>query len=470
MTTRAPLAALLVLTLLPGLLSAQQPTGRRCNIVLLRSDRESVRDVPIVGNENLFAGGNVELRCAQQEIFLGADSVASFNGDVIQFMTGAYFRDGEIDITADTLLYTRMDERVQARSNVVAINRLNGTTVTGPWLDHYRAVPGIRDSSETNARERPTLTHAVARAPGDTVDPSPYVIDADRLVARGSSRMEAYGEVIITRDSLRGTGDSAVYLTGATRHAILRGGQATLMRSGADSFAVTGDEVELGFDDAADELNAVRAFGDGRVTNGAADVVGDSVSLSLIDGILTRTLAWDRRQLARVRAQGYDIRGDSIAIDTPAERLRELRVYSHGLVRSPGSDSAAVAGRDSTTPPAADQPIRDQITGDQITARFTDADSAGVRQTQLLEMIAIGHATSLNSREIERDGQPEPTINYTRADTIMVMMKTGETPGVDEVRAFRGLEPVDGIQLERARPGATTLPRLPGAARPAGRP
>jgi hypothetical protein len=64
----------------------------------------------------------------------------------------------------------------------------------------------------------------------------------------------------------------------------------------------------------------------------------------------------------------------------------------------------------------------------------------------------------------------EPTINYTRADTIIVKMKTGVAPGVDEVQAFRGQEPVDGIQLERARPGGTTLPRLPGAARPAGRP
>lgn len=470
MTAPTLIGVILALMVLPSLVPAQQPTGRRCNIVLLRSDRESVREIPMVGNENVFAGGNVEIRCAQEEVFLGADSVASFNGDVIQFMTRAYFRDGEIDITADTLLYTRMDERVQARSNVVANNRQNGTVVTGPWLDHYRAVPGIRDSSETNARERPTLTHAVARAPGDTVDPSPYVIDADRLVAKGSSRMEAYGDVIITRDSLRGTGDSAVYLTGTTRHATLRGGQATLVRSGADSFAVTGDEVQLGFDDAADELDAVRAWGDGRVTNGAADVVGDSVALTLLDGALTQTLAWDRRRLARVRAEGYDIRGDSIAIDTPGERLRELRVYANGLVRSPGPDTSAAGRRDSTTAPPADEPIRDQMTGDQITARFTDADSAGVRQTQLLEMISIGHATSLYSRDIERDGRLEPTINYTRADTIIVAMKIGETPGVEEVRAFRGIEPVDGIQLERARPGAPTLPRLPGVARPAGRP
>jgi hypothetical protein len=463
------LAVVLALVLPYGMLSAQESTVRRCNIVLLRSDRESVRDVPVAGNENLFAGGNVEIRCAQQEIFIGADSVASFNRDVIQFMTRAYFRDEEVDITADTLLYTRMDERVQARSNVVAVNRLNGTTVTGPWLDHYRAAPGIRDSSETNARDRPKLTHAVARAPGDTVDPSPYVIDADRLVARGSSLMEAFGEVVITRDSLRGTGDSAVYRTGENRSATLRGGQAMLVRSGPDSFAVTGNEVELGFDEVADELDAVSAWGDGRVTNGTADVVGDSVSLALTDGKLTQTLAWDRRRLARVLAQGYDIRGDSIAIDTPGEQLREMRVFANGVVRSPETDSMAVE-RDSTARQSADQSIRDQMTGDRITARFIDADSAGVRQTQLLEMIAIGHATSLTSREVEREGQMEPTINYTRADTIIVKMKTGVAPGVDEVQAFRGQEPVDGIQLERARPGGTTLPRLPGAARPAGRP
>lgn len=470
--------------LLAPALTAQAPKPRRCNIVLERSDRDLVRDEPIPGNENIFAGGNVQLRCAQQPVFLGGDSLASFNGDVIQLITKAYYRDEDVRITADTLMYTRLDERLQARGNVVATNRTNGSTLTGPWVDHYRAVRGIRDSAETTALQRPTLRYAVPRAAGDTADPAPYVIEADRMRAQGSSRMEGWGGVIITRDSLRGLGDSVLYLTGETRLAILRGELAQLRRRGADSFTVIGREVQLGLEGGADDLDAVRAYGEGRVTNGASDIIADSVSLAFTGGMLAQTLAWDREALAQVLAEGYDIRGDSIAVDTPGERLRELRVFQRGILQSPvtdsvTSDSSGVAVVDSLAAPrdsmpadtaAAEPPIRDQMTGNRIIARFMDVDSAGTLLTRLVDIVATGSATSLYSREVMRNGRLEPTINYTRADTIIVLMKTGDSTGVSEVRAFRGTEPVDGVQLERASLERTRRPTPPGAARPEERP
>ncbi len=474
------LAALALLGLAAPLLGAQSPKPRRCNIVLLRSDRDLVRDVPIPGNENIFAGGDVQLRCAQQPVFLGGDSLASFSGDVVQLITRAYYRDEDVHITADTLMYTRLDEKLQARGNVVATNRTNGSTLTGPWVDHYRAVVGIRDSAETTALQRPTLRYAVPRAAGDSVDPAPYVIEADRLRAQGSSRMEGWGGVVITRDSLRGLGDSVLYLTGVTRMAILRGELAQLHRRGTDSFTVIGREVQLGLDGGADDLDAVRAYGEGRVTNGASDIIADSVALAFTEGKLAQTLAWDRDALAQVLAEGYDIRGDSIAVDTPGERLRELRVFQRGMLRSPLSeamppDSTLVPPADTLAPArdttaadsmAAEAPIRDQMTGNRITARFVDVDSAGTLLTRLVDIVATGDATSLYAREVMRDGRLEPTINYTRADTIIVLMKTGDSTGVAEVRAFRGREPVDGVQLERASMQRVRPATPPAAARP----
>ncbi len=465
----------------PVIVDAQRPQDRRCLLELISQDRDLVRDVPIAGNENYFAGGNVRLRCQRQPVFLGADSVESFNGDVINMTTRAYYRDEDVDLKADTLFYTRLDERLQARGNVIIINRANGSTLTGPWVDHYRAVRGIRDTAETTALQRPTVDYAVARTDADTVDPAPYRIEADRMRERGP-RLEGWGGVIITRDSLRGLADSVLYLTDSTGMATLYGPPAELRRTGADSFLVRGDEIRLGI--TGEELDRIEAHGGGQITNGIANVTGESVAIALEDGAVSQTLAWDGEALARVVAEGYDVRGDSVAIDTPGERLRELRVFGNGVLVSPLADSVP-AVVDSVPGPdvAADSlpadtlavdvededPIRDQMTGGRITARFVDVDSAGTLLTRLLDIVATGSATSLYAREVERNGRLEPTINYTRADTIIILMKTGDTTGIHEVRAFRGRDPVDGVQLERASIRDARR-SVEGAARPEERP
>lgn len=478
--TRIVLALAAVIALAgPASVDAQRTQERRCLVVLLGQDRGLVYDVPIPGNENYYAGGNVRLRCERQPVFLGADSIASYNGDVIQLMTRAYYRDEDINVTADSMVYTRINEKLEARGNVVAVNRANGSTLTGPWVDHYRAVRGVRDTAETTALQRPTVEYAVTRAETDTVEPAPYRIEADRMRERGP-RLEGWGGVVITRDSLRGLADSVLYLSDSTGMATLYGPPAELRRTGADSFLVRGDQVRLGI--AGEELDRIEAHGGGQVTNGTADVIGESVAITLVDGTVSQTLAWDQEALARVLAEGYDVRGDSVAIDTPGERLRELRVFGNGVLRSPVTDSAspvgdslpqAIAPADSTptdTLAADDEaPIRDQMTGAQITARFVDVDSAGTMLTRLLDIVATGNATSLYAREVERNGRLEPTINYTRADTIIILMKTGDSTGIHEVRAFRGREPVDGVQLERASVRAARRP-AEGAARPEERP
>jgi hypothetical protein len=462
---------------LPSVADAQRPQERRCLVELLGQDRGLVYDVPIPGNENYYAGGNVRLRCQRQPVFLGADSVVSYNGDVVQLITRAYYRDEDINVTADSMVYTRINEKIEARGNVVAVNRANGSTLTGPWVDHYRAVRGIRDTAETTALQRPTVEYAVARTEADTAEPAPYKIEADRMRERGP-RLEGWGGVVITRDSLRGLADSVLYLTDSTGMATLYGPPAELRRTGADSFLVRGDEVRLGI--TGEELDRIEAHGGGQITNGVADVIGESVAIALVDGTVSQTLAWDREALARVLAEGYDVRGDSVAIDTPGERLRELRVFGNGILRSPLPDSVPEAS-DSLPEPLVpadslpadtlaavaedDDAIRDQMTGNRITARFVDVDSAGTILTRLLDIVATGSATSLYAREVERNGRLEPTINYTRADTIIILMKTGDSTGIHEVRAFRGREPVDGIQLERASVRAARRP-TEGAARP----
>lgn len=443
---RLALAALALLAATPGL-GAQRPSERRCRLQVLNVDREGSRDERLAGNVNYFAAGNVRLRCVDEPIFLGGDSLESYNAEVIRLLTAASYRDSDVRIDADTLTYLKASELLQARGNVRIVNALNGSTLEGPHVDYLRAVRGIRDSAETVALGRPVVHYRVAREPGDTVDPSPYVIVADGLRGRGSSRLTGWGTVTVDRDSLRGRGDTLHYDRGEEDVAVLVGDPATMMRVGEDSFTVTGRRVELVLE--AEALRQVRAFGEGHVIGGAGEIIADSTALAFEDGDLVRTLAWDRADRARVLAGGYDVRGDSVAIDTPAERLRELRVFRNGLLVEPEDTTGAVAVADTlvTTPDSAEAgDIRNTMTGHRITARFVDHDSAGTARTQVVDIVAIGSATSLFARDVERDGRVSPTINYTRADTIIVVMKTGDSTGVAEVRAFGN---VDGLQLER---------------------
>jgi hypothetical protein len=462
MTRAWRLLGLLALALpAPGV--AQRPAERRCQLEVLNVDREGVRQA-FQTSENYFAGGDVRLRCRSQPVFLAGDSLESYTAQIVRLLGSAQYRDEDIDVTADSLFYTKADERLQLRGNVVVVNRLNGSTLEGPWVDYLRAVRGIRDSAETVALQRPTVTYQVTRAPQDTVDPAPYVVTGDGMKTRGSSWMVSWGQVLVDRDSLHGRGDSLLYVRSDEDLVTLVGEPATLVRTGEGAFDLAGRHVLLGF--AGEDLRSVRAFGSGHVTSAGGDVVGDSVSLAFEEGELATTRAWDRAAGATVLAEGYDVRGDSIAIDTPGERLRELRVFGRGTLLEPVDTSAPAP--DSLTAMAdsarADTlaPIRNAMTGTRIAARFVDVDSAGVVLTRLVDIVATGSATALFARTVMREGTPSPTINYTRGDTIIVVMKTGDSTGVHEVRAYRGSQPVDGIQLERASLRAGAGRALPG--------
>jgi hypothetical protein len=465
------LLRLSALMLLPcWIAGAQRPAERRCQLEILNVDREGAYD-RFGDNTNYFAGGNVRLRCIGQQVFLNADSMASIAGSVVQLFTDARYRDDDVDIRADTLTYYRTSETLQARGSVRIINKLNGSTLEGPWVDYLRSVRGVRDSAETTALNRPTVTYKVPRAEGDTVDPSPYVIVADGMRARGSSNLNAWGDVLVDRDSLSGRGDSLRYARGENDEVTLIGRLASFTRRGVDSFDVRGRHVVLGL--AGEALKSVKAFGEGRILGSTGEIIADSSALEFEDGQLVATRAWDHTTTAQVLAGGYDVRGDSVAIDTPGERLRELRVFGSGkLIELIQSDSAvrdAEPDADSlrATPdsavveevPDSLAPIRNTMTGERLVVRFVDHDSLGTVVSRLVDITAIGNATSLFERNVVRDGRTSPSINYTKADTIIIVMKVADSTGVEEVRAFGN---VDGLQLEQEtiRRRRVTMPGL----------
>ena len=89
---------------------------------------------------NYFAGGNVRLSCRGTQITMQSDSVAAYGGNVVHFIGNVKYRDSTLTMDADNGTYFKNGEKWEARGRVRTNNLKNGSTLTGPALDYYRAV------------------------------------------------------------------------------------------------------------------------------------------------------------------------------------------------------------------------------------------------------------------------------------------------------------------------------------------
>lgn len=459
------------------------PTGTRCTMELISAERQGYGSQPLPGQNttNYDVAGHVHMRCRGQKIFLDADSVHAVAGDFFRFMTGegyrAHYRDSIYDVMADTITYIRRTEKVEMRGAVHMLDRLTGSTMDGPYVDYFRAVKGVNDTATVLAIQRPTVRYITTLRPGDTTRHTPYVLIGDFLHGFGERRLRGNGAVSIDHDSLRGTGDSLWIDRDTVATTRLMGGTARLWRRGADSFMVRGREVRLVF--AHDSLRDLHAFVDADVSRAASDVSGDTVTIAFVHEKVDRTDAWAHKAPAKMHASGYDVTGDSVVVDSPGELLREVRAYGNAQMTGPPDTTfvmpprprAALRG-DSTARDSAQRrdtlpapPPRSTMWGATVVAQFRQIDSAGTQVTRLEQLHAFGAARSLVARMVAHNGKPSPSINYTRADTIQVLMKAGDSVAVSAVHAWGH---VDGVQEETA-----TLRRRPDttqAAPPAKKP
>lgn len=445
--------------------------GQRCLMQVLNVDRKAVQNDLFNNGSNVQydAAGHVRMRCKGQTVFLNADSVSALSGDYVRMYGHVHYRDTTYVFDADTAIYIIRQEKLEARSHVIVLDRVAGSTLKGPWVDYWRQVKGVNDSARVEALLRPTVRY-FNEAPGqDSVGRTPYVLVGDKLKGFGQSRLSGSGKVTIDRDSLHGDGDSLAFARGAVSITQLIGTPARLRRDGADSFVVLGAELRLRSEhDTAREL---RAFEKAQVIRGATVITGDTIVMTFANQKLGLTLAWGRAKGATLESAGYDVLGDSLAVETPAEQLREIRVFHRGMIRNPLDTAAMRLARapGDTTPPDS---TRNTMWGDRIVARFIQVDSAGTVVTRLNGLQAFGVAAaparSLFARTtIGNDGKASPSINYTLADTIFVTMRTGDSVGIADVRA---LGHVSGVELETASMAKAKSDSATAAARGRGKP
>jgi len=420
-----PAVCLLVGLVAPASLAGQGPAGCIFNV-----DRVGgLGSQFVVGADtNYYAGGGVRISCAGTSVRMQSDSVAYFGrgrNTLVQFVGRVKYRDSTVTMDAERGTYYRNGERWEARGSVVTENLANGSTLTGPYLDYHRALPGVRDTLELWAIGRPTIRSYSTDSAG--VRGEAYVIVADRVRMKGNDRLWAGGQVTIDRSDFAARGDSLSLDSGTGQLGVLVG-TPSMRGLGRDSFQLTGRRIELALDGRA--ITYVTALGEGHAVSTDVDLVADTIGLDLEDERLVQTLAWGDSTRPRGLTTEYEILGDSLAFDTPGELLQQVRAFHKAFVG---------------TIPASPGAERDWMSGDTVVAIFTSWDSAGTAISALDQLDARGSARSYYRVESRRADTRLPSINYSRGDRITVHMKTGGRRGVDRVN-IRGA--VDGVHLE----------------------
>ncbi len=420
---------MMTLPLIAAALAAQTPdtvAGRPCKVVIDSVGNYGRQIEEAGGTLNFFAGGGVRAHCQGTESKLAADSVAYYAAlHRFDLVGNVRLRDATLALDATNASYFLHQERLEAHRNVVAVNQRTGSVLRGPNLTYLRATTGVRDTTEVYATSRPTIDF---RAEGDTGEP--YVVVGDRVRMRGDDRMWAGGRVTVDRHDMSAHADSMTLDQTAGWGALV--GRPWVEGKSDRPYTLRGRRIELAL--AQHEVRQVLALGSGEATGSEWRLTADTIQLGVEDRKLQQTLAWGDSSRPRAVSRTHTVEGDSLALDTPGEVLRELRAFGHAL---------STSRPDTVAEPAE----LDWMTGDTLVARFTAVpDSTGRSRSELSQLDARGSARSLTHLAQERGRPGGPSINYSRGTSIAVTLRGDQ---VDRVVVGGH---ADGVHLEPLPP------------------
>ncbi|HSE27393.1 MAG TPA: hypothetical protein VLA95_04135 [Gemmatimonadales bacterium] len=430
-----------------GCVAGACPAGAQDSRCLFRIDhvgrQGAVEERP--DGTNYYAGGGVRLSCAGTSVSMASDSVAAMNGgEVAYFIGDVQYRDSTVAMDADRGTYFKNGERWEARGNVRTRNLANGSELTGPSMDYLRPLPGLRPDAEVYSTGRPTIVFRSA-TPGE----EPFRVVADRVRFRGNDRIWTGGTSQVSRSDFAASADSIRLDTGPGSDGTLIGGEPVVRGLGEDPFELRGTRIDLRLRER--RLDFVTAKAQASAVSGGVRLVADTIGLDVERDTLVQTLAWGKDRRPEAVSDEYTVRADSLAVDTPGQRLRELRGFGRAFVES-RPDS--VTGE------------TNWLEGDSVTAGFAPS-VADTTKRELRTVEARGSARSYY--QIHDPKSPgRPSVDYARGDRIRVtFLPGGAVERVDVVGR------ADGVHLEPGRPPApdsavadtTRPPAPPGASR-----
>jgi hypothetical protein len=417
------------------------------------ADRPCLLQVDSIGHQgsqqgqNIFGGGGVYARCRGTSTRLYADSSAWYAAENrLDLLGHVRIRDTSLALDASLVTYYRLQERLDAHNNVVAVNKSNGSVLRGPNLTYWRAARGIRDTVEMFATQRPTIEY---RGAGVSDTAEPYIIIADRVRLRGNDRMWAGGHSTIDRSDFGAQSDS-MRLDQIAGFAVLVG-SPRLEGKGPESYVLTGTRIELGLD--AREIRLVKALGDGKATSADWTLTADTIHLVVERRKMQQALAWGTMLRPHAISNLQDIQADSLVLDLPDQVLTEGRGFGHTFSASRHDSSVTVTFEDCTT---AKQdcmltclgPDVNCIAGDTLTARWvSEPDSSGTPRNRIQRIIARGAARAVTHLAGRADSTDTgPALNYSRGKVIDIALKQSR---IDRVRVSGQ---ADGVHLEPRPP------------------
>jgi hypothetical protein len=436
---------------------AQAP--RACIVLIDSTGREMVGNKLPTGQYQVFAGGGVLGHCENDPgTRMDSDSFAWYpDRNQLDLIGRVHFRDTTFTLSADRATYWTRQERLYAEGHVFTQNLRTHSDLRGPNLDYRRARPGVRDTVEMYATQRPTIRFYPSRdsagargaRPGSArADSSePFVIVADRARMRGDNQMWAGGQVTVDRSDLAARGDSAALDLAADR-GLLLGGTPTVDGKGTDRFHLTGTRIAFGLGGEHD-LRRVLASGEADATGPDWRLRADTLDLALDSSRIQRTQAWGRTRRPDAFSGTYTIVADSLDVHMPAQVMREVWAFGRGRA---------------TTRPDSTVAEDDWMMGDTLHAVFAERDSAtqdsaGRRKQELRRLTSFGSARSLYHVVDEQHRDERPGINYSRGQRIEIALREGKVSTVNVVGHVDGvyLEP---LTLRTAADSAAALPAI----------
>jgi lipopolysaccharide export system protein LptA len=458
MTSRhARLAVLLLIG--AGTAGAQgvEPPSGRCRFIFENTPTTRVNGMKLPsGSYNNFIGGGVVARCPAQRIVLKADSLEHYGDEGRLYFVGHVdYVEPRLNLKSDQLTYFQREERLLATQNVTA--RLpTGSTLKGPQLEFFRAVPNVRPQQSATATGRPTIALIERDAQGRAQPP--VNVTGNTVYLLGDSIVSAQGGVVVVRPSLTATGDSLYVDSGTGLLRIMR--TPKIVGTKGRPFTLVGETIDLL--SKRRKLDRVLAKNDAEATSEDLNLKSDSIDFRVTDDLLQRAVAWGKGR-ARATSPTQTIVSDSIDVLMPAQRVREMHA-----VRAASAEGMPDTTKFRTTE-------KDRLTGDTIVAWF---DTIPARDTaskpRIRELVATGHATSLQHLP-PRDTSAcvrLPAINYVRGRVITVTFDSAKVQNVVVTDSLAGgvyVEPNADTTCTRLakQPPAAAAPAIVGAA-PAG--
>lgn len=389
---------------------AQAQQATYCTAEQLPNSRHSGTKLPS-GQYNDFWGGGISVRCPAKGIVLKADSAEMYGDEKRIFLVGNVdYREPRLTLVSNFLTYFLAQERVVAVGNVHA--RLpSGSSLEGPQAEFLRAAPKIRPRQQMTAIGRPTV--ALVQKDSAGRPDLPTMVVANTLFMDGDSLVYAGGQVQITRTEFAAKGDSAFIDSGLETMRLMRNPSVEGKRED-HAFKLVGDVIDMYSKQR--KLQRVLSRAHAVATSRDLALRSDTIDLRVTNDMLQHASAWGTSR-ARATSPTQDMLADSIDVEMPNQRVREVRSYR----------KAFAEGKPDTTKfriPPGDPDSTDWLRGDTILAHFDTLPAATPPDTSkapaIRQLQAMSNASSLYHMPPQDSCVHKPAISYVKGHLITV--------------------------------------------------